>query len=78
MEETKNEFRLDCLERKQDQTDTEIKALRERVAVTEADVKNVNKAVDEIKEGQKWSTRFSLATMITVFLAVAGWLMNIR
>ncbi|NPV80756.1 MAG: hemolysin XhlA family protein [Firmicutes bacterium] len=67
--------RVDRLEKRQDMVEERVGRLEQSQAANVVEIGSIKSDIEEIKEGQKWATRYTLGTLITVILAILGfWL----
>ncbi len=69
------EDRVTRLEVTVDKHESRITELEKTKAADKERFSGIKEDVQEIKDGQKWATRYALGTLITVILALVGfWL----
>ncbi|NPV54656.1 MAG: hemolysin XhlA family protein [Firmicutes bacterium] len=71
--------RVDRLEKRQDKVEERVGRLEQGQAANIVEIGSIKGDIAEIKEGQKWATRYTLGTLITVILAILGfWVKFVR
>ncbi len=66
------EQRVSRLEKVADNHEYRINKLEQSQAAGAVEFASIKTDIEDIREGQKWATRYTLGTLITVILAILG------